>query len=92
MDYVGSPLTDILDNASFHKAKVVQPLIKVLEQKGLKLYFMPLYSPELNRVEKFWHKIKYELLEFKTPGAKTLKNDVNQILNRFGKDYGMTFC
>jgi hypothetical protein len=25
MDYVGSPLTVILDNASFHKAKAVQP-------------------------------------------------------------------
>jgi hypothetical protein len=38
---VGKPLTVILDNASVHKAKEIQPLIKVLEQKGLKLYFLP---------------------------------------------------
>lgn len=92
MNYVGAPLTVILDNASFHKAKSVQPLLKVLEQKGLKLYFLPPYSPELNRIEKLWHKIKYELLEFKTRDADTLEKDVRQILNGFGNDYGMTFC
>lgn len=29
MNYVGKPLTVILDNASFHKAKAVQPMLKV---------------------------------------------------------------
>lgn len=66
MNYVGKPLTVILDNASFHKVKVVQPMLKVLAQKGLKLYFLSPHSPELNRIEKFWHKVKYELMEFKT--------------------------
>jgi len=60
MKYVVAPLTVILDNASFHKAKLVRMLLKVLEQKGLKLYFLPTYRPELNRIEKFWHKMKYE--------------------------------
>jgi hypothetical protein len=46
-DYVGKPLTVILDNASVHKAKAIQPLLKVLAQKGLTLYFLPPYSPEL---------------------------------------------
>jgi transposase len=63
MNYVGKPLTVILDNASFHKEKAVQPMLKVLAQKGLRLYFLPPYSPELNRIEKFWHKVKYELME-----------------------------
>ena len=91
MNYVGKPLTVILDNASFHKAKAVQPMLKVLAQKGLKLYFLPPYSPELNRIEKFWHKVKYELMEFKTRNVKTLEDDVCKILDGFGKDYGITF-
>jgi transposase len=91
MNYVGKPLTVILDNASFHKAKAVQPMLKVLAQKGLKLYFLPPYSPELNRIEKFWHKVKYELMEFKTRNVKTLEEDVCKILDGFGKDYVMTF-
>ena len=91
MNYVGKPLTVILDNASFHKGKTVQPMLKVLAQKGLKLYFLPTYSPELNRIEKFWHKMKYELMEFKTRTVQTLEEDVCKILTGFGKDYRMTF-
>ena len=77
MNYDGALLTVILDNASFHKGKVVRPLLKVLEQRGQKLYFLPTYSPKLNRIEKFCHKIKYELMEFKTRNVKTLEEDVN---------------
>lgn len=91
INYVGKPLTVILDNASFHKAKAMQPMLKVLAQKGLKLYFLPPYSPELNRIEKLWHKVKYELMGFKTRNAKTLEEDVRKILDGFGTDYGMTF-
>jgi len=91
MNYVGKPLTVILDNASFHKGKAVQPMLKVLAQKRLKLYFLPTYSPEPNRIEKFWHKMKYELMEFKTRNEKTLEEDVCKILDGFGKDYVMTF-
>ncbi len=91
MNYVGKPLTVILDNASFHKGNAVQPMLKVLAQKGLKLYFLPPYSPELNRIEKLWHKVKYELMEFKTRTVQTLEEDVRKILTGFGINYGMTF-
>ena len=92
MNNVGKPLTVILDNASFQKGKGVQPLLKVLAQKGLTLYFFPPYSPELNRIEKYWHKVKYELIEFKTQNKKTFEEDVRKLLDGFGKDYGMNFC
>jgi len=91
LKYVGKPVTVILDNASFHKAKAIQTMLKVLKQKGLKLYFLPPYSPELNRIEKLWHKVKYELMEFKTRNAQILEEDVSKILAGFGKDYVMTF-
>ena len=54
MNHVGKSLSVILDNASFHKAKAVQPILNVLAQTGLKLYFLPPYSPEINRIEKLW--------------------------------------
>ena len=40
-EYVGKPLTVILDNASIHKSKAIQPLLKVLAKRGLTLYFLP---------------------------------------------------
>ena len=73
-----------------HKAKEIEFLLEELAQKGLRLYFLPPYSPELNRIEKLWHKIKYERMGFKSRDAKSLEEDVTHILDGFGKDYGMT--
>lgn len=92
MEHVGKPLVVILDNASVHKAKEIEPLLKVLQAKGLKLYFLPPYSPELNRIEKLWHKMKYEWMAFKTRDAKTLEADVDEILTGFGEKYKLAFC
>ena len=92
MEHVGKPLVVILDNASVHKAKEIAPLLKVLEGKGLKLYFLPPYSPELNRIEKLWHKMKYEWMAFKSRDAKTLEADGDEILAGFGEKYKMDFC
>ena len=81
-----------LDNASVHKAKEIEPLLKVLQGRGLKLYFLPAYSPELNRIEKLWHKMKYEWMAFKSRGAQTLEADVDEILTGFGEKYTLDFC
>jgi len=42
-DHVGKPMTVILDNASIHKAKSIQPMIELLKSQGLTLYFLPPY-------------------------------------------------
>jgi len=89
--HVGKPITVILDNASIHKAKAIQPQLEVLKQKGLTLYFLPSYSPELNRIEKLWHKMKYQWMAFKARDPKTLEADVDKILTGFGSDYRLTF-
>jgi transposase len=83
LESVGRPLTVILDNASIHKAKEIQPLLALLKEKGLTLYFLPPYSPELNRIEKLWHKMKYEWMAFKAQQCcTTLEADVDKILDR----------
>ncbi len=92
VQHVGKPLVVILDNASVHKAKAIQPMLKLLAQRGLKLYFLPPYCPELNRIEKLWHKMKYTWMAFKARDAKTLEADVDQILTGFGTDYTLSFC
>jgi len=54
--------------------------------------FLPRRSGLINGGTSLWHKMKYELMGFKTRNAKTLEEDVCKILAGFGKDYGMTFC
>ena len=48
----------VIDNASFHKSATTRALI---EQAGCKLLFLPSYSPDLNKIEKFWARLKHYL-------------------------------
>lgn len=48
----------VMDNASFHKSVTIRNMI---EAAGCKLLFLPPYSPDLNRIEKFWARLKNQL-------------------------------
>ena len=45
---VQKPLRVILDNASIHKAKSLESIVKYLKTQGVTMYFLPPYSPEFN--------------------------------------------
>lgn len=47
--------TVVIDNASFHKSKRITQLI---ENAGCQLIYLAPYSPDLNPIEHYWHKIK----------------------------------
>jgi len=85
------PIVLILDNASIHKAKANRSIIDFLAKHGLTLYFLPPYSPELNRIERLWHKMKYTWMAIKCRDAQMLEDDVNDIVNNFGRKYNFTF-
>ena len=53
-----SSTTIILDNASFHKTNKVKEL---LEERGIKLLFLPTYSPDLNPIEQQWAILKKKI-------------------------------
>jgi len=53
------PRVVVLDNASLHKSKVIRAARAGLARRGIYLYFLPAYSPELNEVEPVFRQIKY---------------------------------
>lgn len=54
------PRVVVLDNAGFHKSKVVRAARKGLAARGIHLYFLPPYSPELNRIEPVFRQVKHQ--------------------------------
>ena len=81
--HVAKPTTVILDNASIHKAKSERHIIEDLKKLGLTLYFLPPDRPELNKIERLWHKMKYTWMAPKCRDATTLKTDNDEILSNF---------
>lgn len=52
----------VLDNARIHHSQIIKERLKVWQQRGLSLFYLPRYSPHLNIVEILWRKLKYEWL------------------------------
>jgi transposase len=82
----------VLDNAPFHKSNQIQEKRLEWEKQNLYLWFLPAYSPHLNRIETLWRKAKYEWLK---PGDyhswETLSNALDNIFNNIGTIYKINF-
>lgn len=89
--HLNKPIVVILDNASIHKAKASRSITDFLAKHGLTLYFLPPYSPELNRIERLWHKMKYTWMAVKCRDAHMLEADVHEIVSNFGSKYKFAF-
>jgi DDE superfamily endonuclease len=60
------PLIVVLDKASFHRSLDVQDAIPELWKRGIYLYYLPPYSPELNGVERVFRTLKHHELPERT--------------------------
>lgn len=55
---IDKPTVVVLDNASPHKAKKVKEIFEIWKRRGLFIFFLPPYSPQLNIIERLWKEIK----------------------------------
>ena len=53
------PRVVVLDNAGIHTSKVVKAARPALAKLGIYLYYLPAYSPELNRIEPVFKQVKH---------------------------------
>ena len=53
------PRVVVLDNAGIHTSKPVQAARTGLRELGVHLYYLPAYSPELNRIEPVFRQVKH---------------------------------
>ena len=62
----------IMDNASFHKGRKLQELLK---KAGHYLVWLPQYSPDLNPIEKMWSRVKSVRNKFRVADSDKLFKD-----------------
>ena len=82
----------LLDNATIHKAKIIQNQLKFWEKRGLYIFYLPPYSPNLNIAETLWRKMKKEQIDpIDYLNKDTLFYAVNQCLAQLGKNWEINF-
>jgi len=82
----------LIDNAPTHTSNAFLGNIERWEKQNLFIQNIPAYSPELNKIEILWRKIKYEWLDFSAyESFSSLKENLNNILANIGQDYHINF-
>ena len=86
------PTVVVMDNASIHTSKAFQNKISGWEKRGLELFYLPEYSPELNLIEILWRFMKYEWIEFWAYTSwDHLVKYVEEVIKNFGEKFKINF-
>jgi transposase len=89
----GRPSLVVIDNASPHTSSKFTSQIETWEARGLFLYFLPPYCPELNLIEILWRMINYHWIPLKAyANSKRLLENLNHILANVGSEYCLSFA
>ena len=86
------PTVVVLDNASTHRSAAFRARIADWEAAGLTLFFLPTYSPELNRIEIMWRCYKHQWLPFAAyRNIKSRQYNLRKTLNEVGSKWEINF-
>lgn len=92
-DSLTKPTVLVLDNARIHHAKIFQACLEAWEKQGLYIFYLPTYSPHLNRIERLWKEAKYRWIP---PSAYVnltmLRQTLDTIWAKFGTEYKIRFA
>jgi transposase len=82
----------VFDNAPWHTAKNVTDKMAEWEEKGLFIFYLPTYSPNLNPIETLWRKMKHEWLKPEHYlSTSALKEAVFHIIRNYGTEFDIDF-
>lgn len=86
------PTLVVIDQAPIHTSKEFVSRLSQWEERGLYVYPLSAYSPELNWIEMLWRKIKYEWLPLSAYlSYDSLKKSLANVLKQVGSKYQIIF-
>lgn len=89
---VTMPTVLVLDQASIHTSDAFTDRLPDWKSQGVEIFYLPTYSPHLNRIEMRWRYIKYWWLDFDAYTSwKNLVYYVEDILKNIGIKYKINF-
>ena len=89
---IEKPTTLVIDNAPTHTSNEFNENIELWKERGLTIYRIPPYSPELNIIEIVWRKIKYEWISFSAYNSReALQEELFSILANIGSKFKINF-
>lgn len=82
----------IIDNAPTHCSDAFLEKELEWQEKGLFIYKLPSYSPELNKIEMLWKYIKYYWMPFEAYiSFEKLRESLDNIICNIGEKYVINF-
>jgi hypothetical protein len=82
----------VMDNAPMHRSEAFYAKLAEWQDQGLYVFFLPKYSPHLNRIEQVWKHIKHSWLKAEDYlSFDNLKHAVLRILTEFGSTFTLSF-
>lgn len=89
---LAKPTVIIMEQASIHTSDILLKKLEDWEQKNLKIFWLPPYSPKYNLIEILWKFIKYKWIEVTAyKDWSSLLKYLKKVLDNFGKDYVINF-
>ena len=87
------PTIVVLDNASTHTSAAFKAQIPVWVEQGMTLFYLPPYSPELNRIEILGRGCKHQWLPPKAyRNFAALKHELRILFNKVGYECKIEFA
>jgi transposase len=83
------PRIVLLDNAAMHKGEDMEKHRRRWARQGLHLYYLPPYSPELNRIEILWKHAKYFWRRFAAVNGADLLHEIQALMKGFGSEFSV---
>ena len=86
-----APRIVLIDNAGIHKGDLMEKKRRQWAKHGLYLYYLPPYSPELNRIEILWKRAKHFWRRFVARNGADLLDEIQSLMRDFGSTFAIDF-